>query len=263
MCSRFRPYASLLPAIVALIACPTLAADIHSGILVEAESFSDTGGWKLDTQFIREMGSPYLLAHGLGQPVADATTIITATEAGPHHVWVRTKDWVARWQAPGTPGRFQLVVNGQPLQVTFGARGADWHWQPGGTVQLNAGENELALHDLTGFDGRCDCIAFTRDDTPPPNDSAILATWRRQALGLPATPEPKGPYDLVVVGGGYSGMGAALSAARMGLHVALIQDRPVLGGNGSSEERVWAMGLIRRGRYPRIGEIIEEFCDHA
>jgi hypothetical protein len=231
--------------------------------LVEAESFSDTGGWKLDTQFIREMGSPYLLAHGLGQPVTDATTTITATEAGPHHVWVRTKDWVARWQAPGTPGRFRLVVNGQPLQVTFGARGADWHWQHGGTVQLNAGENELALHDLTGFDGRCDCIAFTRDDTPPPNDSAILATWRRQALGLPATPEPKGPYDLVVVGGGYSGMGAALSAARMGLHVALIQDRPVLGGNGSSEVRVWAMGLIRRGRYPRIGEIIEEFCDHA
>jgi hypothetical protein len=49
----------------------------------------------------------------------------------------------------------------------------------------------------------------------------------------------------------------------MGLKVALIQDRPVLGGNGSSEIRVWAMGLIRRGKYPRIGEIIEEFCDHA
>jgi len=263
MCSRFKPSVLLLPALVAAIACPTLAADSTTGILVEAESFPNTGGWKLDTQFIREMGSPYLLAHGLGKPVADATTTITATEAGPHHVWVRTKDWVARWQAPGTPGRFQLVVNGRPLQVTFGAAGADWHWQPGGTVQLNAGGNELALHDLTGFDGRCDCIAFTRDDTPPPNDSAILAAWRRNALELPATPEPKGPYDLVVVGGGYSGMGAALSAARMGLHVALIQDRPVLGGNGSSEVRVWAMGLIRRGRYPRIGEIIEEFCDHA
>jgi hypothetical protein len=49
----------------------------------------------------------------------------------------------------------------------------------------------------------------------------------------------------------------------MGLKVALVQDRGVLGGNGSSEVRVWAMGLIRRGRYPRIGEIVEEFCDRA
>jgi hypothetical protein len=49
----------------------------------------------------------------------------------------------------------------------------------------------------------------------------------------------------------------------MGCRVALIQDRGVLGGNGSSEVRVWAMGNIRRGKFPRIGEIVEEFCDHA
>ena len=70
-------------------------------------------------------------------------------------------------------------------------------------------------------------------------------------------------YDLVVIGGGYSGMGAAISAARMGCRVALIQDRPVLGGNGSSEVRVWANGLTRRGRFPRIGEIVAEFEDDA
>jgi hypothetical protein len=58
-------------------------------------------------------------------------------------------------------------------------------------------------------------------------------------------------------------MGAAISAARMGCRVALIQDRPVLGGNGSSEVRVWAMGNIRRGKFPRIGEIVEEFADRA
>ena len=45
-------------------------------MLIETESFSDHGGWKLDTQFIREMGSPYLMAHGLGNPVKDATTTI-------------------------------------------------------------------------------------------------------------------------------------------------------------------------------------------
>ncbi|MEZ6065619.1 MAG: FAD-dependent oxidoreductase [Planctomycetaceae bacterium] len=65
------------------------------------------------------------------------------------------------------------------------------------------------------------------------------------------------------LGGGYSGMGAAISAARAGCKVALIQDRGVLGGNGSSEIRVWAMGNIRRGKYPRIGEIVEEFADRA
>ena len=45
--------------------------------------------------------------------------------------------------------------------------------------------------------------------------------------------------------------------------MALLQDRPVLGGNGSSEVRVWAKGNIRRGKFPRIGEIIEEFADQA
>ena len=237
-------------------------------VLVEAESFADHGGWTLDTQFIGEMGSPYLLAHGLGKPVADATTKVTVPAAGDYRVFVRTKDWVARWNAPGTPGRFQVVVNGTPLAEPCGTSGAAWGWQDGGTVTLAAGEATIGLHDLTGFDGRCDCIALTTDATPPPNDSAVLAGWRRTALGLeksglPAEPETKGPYDLVVIGGGYAGMGAAISSARMGLKVALVQDRPVLGGNGSSEVRVWAMGLIRRGKYPRIGEIIEEFCDHA
>jgi hypothetical protein len=232
-------------------------------VLVEAESFADHGGWSLDTQFIREMGSPYLLAHGLGTPVADATTTVTIPSAGTWHAWVRTKDWVARWKAPAAPGRFQVLVDGTPLETTFGTEGAEWGWQPGGAVTLAAGEVRVALHDLTGFDGRCDSIAFTTEATPPPNDSEILAAWRRATLGLPKEPEVKGPYDLVVIGGGYSGMGAALSAARLGLKVALLQDRPVLGGNGSSEVRVWAMGLVRRGKYPRIGEIVEEFADKA
>ncbi|MFM8709441.1 MAG: FAD-dependent oxidoreductase, partial [Planctomycetia bacterium] len=232
-------------------------------VLVEAESFADRGGWSLDTQFIQQMGSPYLLAHGLGRPVADATMTVTFPAAGTYHVFVRTKDWVARWNAPGTPGRFQLLVNGTPLAETFGTKGSEWGWQDGGTVTVPAGEVPVALHDLTGFDGRCDCIVFRGESSAPPNDSGVLAAWRRAALSLPAQPETKGPYDLVVVGGGYSGMAAALAAARMGLDVALIQDRAVLGGNGSSEIRVWAMGHIKRGRYPHIGEIVEEFADRA
>ncbi|MGB2954793.1 MAG: hypothetical protein WBB64_02365, partial [Anaerolineales bacterium] len=43
-------------------------------VLVEAEGFADTGGWVIDPQFMDLMGSPYLLAHGLGVPVNDART---------------------------------------------------------------------------------------------------------------------------------------------------------------------------------------------
>jgi hypothetical protein len=239
------------------------AAFAGDSLLVEAESFKDPGGWVLDTQFIEIMGSPYLLAHGLGVPVKDATTTVTFPSTGQYHVYVRTKDWVARWKAPGTPGKFQLAVDGKPLAETFGTKGADWNWQDGGTVEITKPATTLALHDLTGFEGRCDAIYFSKDAAAPPDEGEKLAQWRRTALGLPEKPIDAGSYDLVVVGGGYGGMGAAISAARMGLKVALIQDRPVLGGNGSSEVRVWAQGGIRRGLYPNIGEIVEEFQDKA
>lgn len=91
-------------------------------LLVEAESFQDYGGWVLDAQFLEEMGSPYLLAHGIGVPREDTITVVTIPEAGKYRVWVRTKDWVPKYH----PGRFQLLVNGQPLDKEFGASGKDW-----------------------------------------------------------------------------------------------------------------------------------------
>lgn len=233
-------------------------------LLIEAESFQRPGGWVLDTQFIDLMGSPYLLAHGLGRPVADAETSVVFPAAGTYRVWVRTKDWVGRWNAPGAPGRFQLLVNGEPLDEVFGSKGSEWFWHDGGTVAITRREATLRLRDLTGFDGRCDAIYFTTDlQEMPPNEFASGATWRKSVLGLSSQPEDMGEFDLVVVGGGYGGIGSAISAARMGLRVALIQNRPVLGGNGSSEVRVWSQGLIRRGKYPHIGEIVEEFADKA
>ena len=251
-------------AFLAAAVLATVTARAADRLFIEAENFASTGGWSLDTQFIDIMGSPYLIAHGLGQPVKDATTTVTFPSTGTYRVWVRTKDWVAEWKAPGTPGKFQLLINGQPLAETFGTKSATWFWHDGGTVQITAPQTTLALRDLAGFDGRCDAIYFTADlKETPPNDTAPLSAWRLAALKLPATPQDAGEFDLVVVGGGYGGMGSAISAARMGLKVALIQNRPVLGGNGSSEVRVWAMGLVRRGKYPLIGEMVEEFADKA
>ncbi len=99
-------------------------------------------------------GFAVLLAHGLGTPVADAATEIKVAKAGTYRVWVRTKDWVARWKAAGTPGRFKLSVQGKALQTEFGIQGEKWDWQDGGTVDLKEGTAELRLQDQTGFDGR-------------------------------------------------------------------------------------------------------------
>ena len=228
-------------------------------VLAEAEAFGQRGGWVVDQQFMDEMGSPFLLAHGLGVPVADATTTVTFPTPGTYHVWVRTRDWVAPWKAPGAPGRFQVLVDGKPLKTTFGTEGADWHWQAGGAVTIAGKTATVALHDLTGFEGRCEAVAFCADpDFRPPNDLAAMRAWRRQLAGKDAGPVDGGQYDLVVVGGGIAGTAAALSAARLDLKVALVQDRPVLGGNNSSEVRVWLGGKTNFPPYPRIGDIVRE-----
>jgi hypothetical protein len=232
-------------------------AALGANVLVEAESFQTLGGWVVDQQFMDQMGSPMLLAHGLGEPVADATTTVTLPVAGTWRIWVRTRDWAATWNVKGSPGRFQLVVDGKTLATTFGNEGAAWHWQDGGTVALGA-TAKLALHDLTGFDGRCDAILFANDTAfVPPDGGEKLAALRRQLLGLPDQPVTAGSYDLVVVGGGMAGCTAAISAARHGLKVALIQDRPVLGGNNSSEVRVWLGGSVGRP-FPKIGNVVKE-----
>ena len=68
--------------------------------------------------------------------------------------------------------------------------------------------------------------------------------------------------DLVVVGGGLSGVCAAITAARSGLKVILLQDRPVLGGNASSEVRLWSLGATshmgNNNRWSREGGLINE-----
>ncbi|MBT1687141.1 FAD-dependent oxidoreductase [Dawidia soli] len=68
--------------------------------------------------------------------------------------------------------------------------------------------------------------------------------------------------DLVIVGGGLSGACCAITAAREGLKVVLVQDRPVLGGNASSEVRLWVLGATshmgNNNRWSREGGVIDE-----
>ncbi|MCK5941556.1 MAG: FAD-dependent oxidoreductase [Planctomycetes bacterium] len=245
----------------AIAACTSLASaqgPADDLVLVEAESFADTGGWVVDQQFMDFMGSPMLLAHGLGEPVPNATTEVAFERPGDYRVWVRTRDWVAPWHAPGAPGRFELRIDGRPRPQAFGTEGADWHWQDGGVVTVGA-RAELTLHDLTGFEGRCDAVLFCRDPAfVPPDGGEQLAELRGRLLGWDAAPADGGSYDLVVVGGGVAGTCAAITAARLGCTVALIQDRPVLGGNGSSEVRVWPEGHTNHEPYPRIGDVVRE-----
>ncbi|CAA6692485.1 MULTISPECIES: FAD-dependent oxidoreductase [unclassified Lentimonas] len=71
--------------------------------------------------------------------------------------------------------------------------------------------------------------------------------------------------DFVVVGGGLAGTCAAISAAREGLKVVLVQDRPILGGNASSEVRLWALGatshLGNNNRWSREGGLVNEILE--
>lgn len=67
--------------------------------------------------------------------------------------------------------------------------------------------------------------------------------------------------DLCVIGGGMAGVCAAVAAARRGVRVVLLQDRPVLGGNASSEIRMWIRGASTSFPQYREGGIIEELAN--
>ncbi len=234
---------------------------IHAaGLLVETESFTHKGGWVVDQQFMDQMGSPYLMAHGMGEPVADAYTEVTFPQTGTYYAYVRTYNWTSPWKKGEGPGKFRLSVNGKELPAVLGAEGSGWIWQEAGKINVKTNKAILALHDLTGFNGRCDAVYFTTEQgAVPPASVKELSVFRRKMLHMPDTPESAGNYDLVVVGGGIAGMSAAISAARLGCKVALINDRPVLGGNNSSEIRVHLGGRIESGPYKELGNLQKEF----
>lgn len=231
-----------------------------ANVLIETENFKNKGGWVVDQQFMDLMGSSYLMAHGMGVPVSDASTSVQIPEKGIYHIYVRTFNWTAPWTQAEGPGKFQLKVNGKKLSSLLGTKGQQWMWQYAGKTQLKQGEATVALHDLTGFNGRCDALYLTTDQGDvPPADLAALETFRQEKMNLPDAPAVGQSYDLVVVGGGIAGMCAAAAASRLDCKVALINDRPVLGGNNSAEVRVHLGGHIEVGPNKGLGRMIREF----
>jgi hypothetical protein len=245
--------------IITALAILTLnvSAQHSEAVILEAESFNEKGGWFIDQQSMDVMGSPYLIAHGIGSPVEDAQTVVRLPSKGKYYVYVRTRNWTAPWTDKAA-GQFQLLINGKALKHTFGTRSEQWSWIEGGKIKVQDQNVTVALHDLTGFNGRCDAIYFTKNKSDlPPNDVAALDQLRSELLGLEQTPKLS-TYDFVVIGGGMAGTCAAISAARLGVKVALVQNRPLLGGNNSSEVRVHLGARINLEPYPALGNLVNE-----
>jgi hypothetical protein len=224
-----------------LLAVVPAAARGTPVVWLEAEAFANVGGWSRDTQHVDLMGSVYLLATGLGKPVEAAATSATIPESGTYRLWVRARDWLP----PHAPGRFVVRV-GDKASPEIGRSPDDdrWRWFDGGEFELEAGNVEVRLEDSTGWWGRCDAIVLAGEGFKPADDLSTLAAQRERFGGVSAEITDGGAFDVVVVGAGPAGMGAAVGAARRGAKVALIQDRPVVGGNSSDEIQVPPMGWI-------------------
>ena len=234
--------------------CLISANHSFADIWLETESFSNKGGWVVDQEFMDQMGSPYLLAHGMGIPVADAATTVKLDKKGTYYIYVRTYNWTSPWYKGEGPGQFQLKVEGKLLPAKLGCSGDKWTWENAGTVKVSTKPITIALHDLTGFEGRCDAIYFAQKKISP----SVLTEQLRENMRTDKTVEHQ-QFDFVVVGGGVAGMCAAVSAARQGLKVALINDRPAWGGNNSEEIRVPLQGEIHQKPYTKLGNLVDEF----
>ncbi|MFO7668169.1 MAG: FAD-dependent oxidoreductase [Bacteroidales bacterium] len=235
-----------------LLLAALLIAGCKNEMLVECESFDHPGGWVVDPQFVEQMGSPYLMAHGMGELVENASTSIEFPRGGTYHVWARTTNWASG--NGDAPGRFNLWVDGKKLEKTMGSF-KGWGWNYAGKVKVKSGPAFLELEDLTGFNARCDAVYMCDRYRTPTNQDDYLPDFRLQLTGRKEIPDKTLEFDLVVVGGGIAGCAASIAAAEQGLKVALVHDRPVLGGNASNEIRVHTLGIY--GYFERILRMLD------
>ena len=213
-------------------------------LFLEAESFEKKGGWSIDQQFMDLMGSSYLIAHGLGTPVDDATTTANFPQTGTYYIYVRTYNWTSPWYTGDGPGKFTLTIDGQSVKTELGTTGNSWMWQEAGKINIKNTQVKIGLRDLSGFDGRCDAIYFTtnKDILLPVSDKA-LQEFRNNALKIPSKPQSAGSFDFVVIGGGNTAMDTARAAKRTtGVeHVYLVYRRTKRYMPADEEELVMAV----------------------
>jgi hypothetical protein len=179
----------LIPALLLLL------CSCHKEIFVECESFDNKGGWVIDPQFVEQVGSPYLMAHGMGVPVENATTTIQIPSSGNYHVWARTMDWApGNWSAPG---QFNIWLDEEKMPRTMGEY-KGWGWNYAGKVRVRQGPVELQLEDLTGFNGRCDALYISNRYRAPTNQKEYLVEMRNRFSGDSGQPSETLAFDLVV-----------------------------------------------------------------
>ena len=223
-------------------------------IWIDAAEFENFGGFVLETQFVREMGQAYLLASGVGTAVEPASTTFRTTEDGYYRVYVRTKNWLCEYNPDG----MVIEVDGIRSEHICGEMHVrDWYFEIGGDFLLRSGEHTLRIYDTKGWFARFACVIITNDyDFTPSKEIRMLKQQRAQIKRLENTVKLMGEYDFIVVGGGVGGVVSAITAARYGLKTALINDRPILGGNASDEANVTLEGAEWRG-YHETGVVFE------
>ena len=229
-------------------------------IWIDAAEFENKGGWKTETQFVRSVGSAYLL--GLNKPcvpVENASTSFTVEEDGHYRFFVRTKNW----KFPEAPGQFKLSADGEELPNTLGKMPTHkWYWEIAGDAYLEKGEHTLSAVDKTGWLARFASVVITNDMdfTPSPEIERFLKQ-RAEIKGISTKPEEL-HFDYVVVGAGPAGTPAAIEAARNGLKVALISGRPTIGGNASNEGTIGLDGAACHNKGMWEGGIANEIRNY-
>jgi len=222
----------------------------------DAKDFDDLGGWRLDTQFISNMGSAYLLATGIGAPVKDAFVNVEILKEGSYRLWVRCKNWLMEY----SPGKFHIEIGDLFSTKVLGEQqNEDWCWIDAGIFQLNTGNLKLTLKDETGYYGRFASLILTDDmDFLPSNDMEEMRLAKQQITGISTEPEVAGSWDVVVVGAGIAGCCAAIAAARQGAKTLLLDERTAFGGNALLGVPVNGAALVNANA--RESGIVEELA---
>lgn len=214
-------------------------------IWIDALSFEHKGGFIPDTQFVREMGQGYLLANGAGEPVEPANTVFSVDKNGKYRILIRTKNWNNEYNPDG------IIVSVDGIKsehVCAEMHSQGWYWEIAGDFDLSAGTHKIEVSDTKGWFGRFSAVMITNDfDFTPSPEIEKMRRQRWEMLGDVPKTEHLGNFDFAVVGGGAAGVVAAVAASRHGLRVAFVNDRPVLGGNGSDEAHISLDGAAHKG----------------